>query len=251
MLGILALIAVGIILLCMWGGEGPGSEVAVTQAEGEPVESMPSDSGLAELYRDLLVHEPLPPAEQSGDAYLIDVGAPVPPEPVNEEVRIQRVIEERSAEEIPLMPAEEAAEATEPAAEPEPPKPRTFTHVVQKGDTLSSISKQYYGTVGRWRDIQTANGISDPRRIVPGVALKIPAAEGGERTPTAANPALSSNAAQESSGRTYTVKKGDTLWRIAQRYYDDGSKWKGILSANRHLLDEAEDVRPGMQLRVP
>ncbi len=253
MLGILALIAVGIILLCMWGGQEPDADVTVRQAGGRLADSMPSDSRLADLYRDLLVHQPMPPAEEPGDEYLIDVGVPIGSkvEPVNEEVRIQRVIEERSPAEIPLMPAWQEAEDTQQSSEPEPLMPRAVTHIVQKGETLSSISKQYYGTVGRWRDIQKANGIADPRRMAPGVALRIPPAEGGSRSLAAAKPALSSNASQDSSARLHTVKKGDTLWRIAQRYYDDGSKWKTILAANRHLLDDAEDVRPGMQLRVP
>ena len=32
--------------------------------------------------------------------------------------------------------------------------------------------------------------------------------------------------------RTYTVKKGDTLWDIACRFYGDGTKWRAIAAKN-------------------
>lgn len=36
--------------------------------------------------------------------------------------------------------------------------------------------------------------------------------------------------------RTYTVKKGDTLWDIACRYYGDGTKW-GTIAAKNGVAD--------------
>lgn len=51
-------------------------------------------------------------------------------------------------------------------------KPRR--HTVKAGQTLSSISRKYYGTPNRWRRIAEANRIRDPRKIRPGQVLKIP-----------------------------------------------------------------------------
>jgi nucleoid-associated protein YgaU len=48
------------------------------------------------------------------------------------------------------------------------------TRVVQQGDTLSAIAQQVYGDAGRWREIATANGIANPRRLQPGTVLVIP-----------------------------------------------------------------------------
>ena len=50
------------------------------------------------------------------------------------------------------------------------------TYTVQKGDTLSKISKQYYGDPNKYNRIFEANRdqLKDPDKIVPGQVLKIP-----------------------------------------------------------------------------
>jgi LysM repeat protein len=48
------------------------------------------------------------------------------------------------------------------------------TYVVRRGDTLSAIAAQSYGDPTHWREIATANGISDPRTLDPGLVLTIP-----------------------------------------------------------------------------
>lgn len=45
-----------------------------------------------------------------------------------------------------------------------------------------------------------------------------------------------------------TVQRNDTLWGIARRYYDDGSRWKDIASANGLTEDK---VSAGMRLVMP
>ncbi len=47
---------------------------------------------------------------------------------------------------------------------------------------------------------------------------------------------------------TYTVKRGDSLWRIAKHYYGNGEKWGAIAIANGI---EADDLEPGMRLVIP
>lgn len=50
------------------------------------------------------------------------------------------------------------------------------TYVVKKGDTLSGISKQFYGDSNKYMDIFNANKdkLSDPNKIFPGQELIIP-----------------------------------------------------------------------------
>lgn len=72
-----------------------------------------------------------------------------------------------------------------------------IVYVVKRGDTLSEIAKMYNTTV---QNLVNLNNISNPNLIYPGQTIKINASV--------------------SIGKTivYTVKRGDTLSKIAQRY---------------------------------
>lgn len=54
----------------------------------------------------------------------------------------------------------------------------TKSHVVKRGDTLSQIAAEEYGDPQLWRPIADANpAIANPRRLTPGMRLKIPPLE--------------------------------------------------------------------------
>ena len=53
------------------------------------------------------------------------------------------------------------------------------------------------------------------------------------------------------AGRRHVVAQGETLYKIAQRYYGSGSRWPEILDANRDVLKNENAVRVGMELRIP
>ncbi|HWC85747.1 MAG TPA: LysM peptidoglycan-binding domain-containing protein [Solirubrobacteraceae bacterium] len=53
---------------------------------------------------------------------------------------------------------------------------RLTVHVVQQGDSLTSIAHDAYGDPTRWRDIAERNGIDDPLRLSRGQALIVPEA---------------------------------------------------------------------------
>jgi nucleoid-associated protein YgaU len=52
----------------------------------------------------------------------------------------------------------------------------TRSHIVVKGETLSSISQKYYGASDKWQKILTANAktVKNANRIAPGTKLIIP-----------------------------------------------------------------------------
>ena len=53
--------------------------------------------------------------------------------------------------------------------------------------------------------------------------------------------------------RFYTVKPGDSLWRIAEEFYghEQGPKYEQIFEANRPLLKDPGHIYPGQVLRIP
>ena len=54
-----------------------------------------------------------------------------------------------------------------------------------------------------------------------------------------------------SASRTYTVKAGDSLSKIAQREYGDASEWKKIHAANRDQIPNPDLIHPGQVLKLP
>lgn len=77
-----------------------------------------------------------------------------------------------------------------------PPATDYITYVIQPGDTLSEIAERY-GTT--YQTLATLNGISNPDRIYAGQTIRIPEDS-------------------SSTARYYTVRSGDTLSEIAQRF---------------------------------
>ena len=49
----------------------------------------------------------------------------------------------------------------------------------------------------------------------------------------------------------YTIEKGDTLWAIATKFYDDGSKYTHIVDANLEVIKNADLIYPGQAIRIP
>jgi 5'-nucleotidase len=89
----------------------------------------------------------------------------------------------------PATPTEPAkpAEATPAPAEPTKPAEATpaqpaapaagaeTSHVIAKGDTYWDLAVKYYGDGTQWKKIANANPGEEPRRLLVGATLKIPA----------------------------------------------------------------------------
>jgi LysM repeat protein len=112
-----------------------------------------------------------------------------------------------------------------------------IVYVVQRGDTVFRIALRYGSSVAA---IANASGLSNPSLIHAGLELIIPCPRGApqENAPTpvsnppAATPAPAPPAPAPSactSGITYTVQSGDTLYSIARRY---GTTVEAVAAAN-------------------
>ena len=90
---------------------------------------------------------------------------------------------------------------------------------VKKGDTLWGIAEKYLGSGSRYREIMSLNSLTSAT-IHPGLVLSIPG------TNAKANEASKKT-------KTYTVKKGDTLWDIAVKHLKNGSRYVEIMSLSK------------------
>lgn len=90
---------------------------------------------------------------------------------------------------------------------------------VKKGDTLWEIAEKYLESGSRYREIMSLNSLTSVT-IHPGLVLSIPG------TNASANEAAKKT-------KTYTVKKGDTLWGIAEKYLKNGSRYVEIMSLSK------------------
>ena len=51
--------------------------------------------------------------------------------------------------------------------------------------------------------------------------------------------------------KTYTVKSGDTLSKIAKEMFGDANAYTEIFNANRDVLSDPDKIKPGQVLKIP
>ncbi len=83
-------------------------------------------------------------------------------------------------------------------------------------------------------------------------AEKIALAVGNTKGVTKVVNNIVADAPHQESG-FYTVKSGDTLWKIAEESYGHGQgpKYEQIFEANKPLLKNVDQIFPGQVLRIP
>lgn len=144
-------------------------------------------------------------------------------------------------------------------------------YTVQKGDSLALIARRTLGSEQRWTEIQALNNGLQPKSLKVGMKLKLPAdATVAQHTPSSTNtpkaaptnaklaqakPANASAAlstkqsAKASSSTHYTIRKGDTLYSIAEQKLGGKSHVKELLAANPGL--DARKLVVGRTITLP
>jgi len=62
---------------------------------------------------------------------------------------------------------------------------------------------------------------------------------------------VTSGASTSGEPRTYVVKKGDSLSKIAKEFYGEAKQWRKIFEANRDTISNPDLIRPGQELVIP
>jgi nucleoid-associated protein YgaU len=120
----------------------------------------------------------------------------------------------------------------------DPAAPRTI--IVKRGDSFWKLAQANLGDGHRWHEIVAVNpSILDPQHLVPGMTINI----------ARATPAVPVAPAQRDESRI-TVRKGDSLWRIAQIKLGFGGFWGCIAKANPAIVD-ANRIYTGQTLNLP
>ena len=101
---------------------------------------------------------------------------------------------------------------------------RVKVHVVQRGETLTRIAGIHGVTVPELREW---NGIKGTRILV-GQELRIRA-----------------------ELEYYRVKTGDTLGKIAKRFYGNEGQWRKIFAANRSSIPDQKKLKIGIVIEIP
>ncbi len=69
--------------------------------------------------------------------------------------------------------------------------------------------------------------------------------------PAAPLPDLAAPTGTTGKGQTYTVVSGDSLSKIAKRYYGDANQWNRIYEANRDQIKNPDLIHPGQRFTIP
>jgi nucleoid-associated protein YgaU len=133
-----------------------------------------------------------------------------------------------------------------------------YNHAIQtaKGFRFDGSAQEkdgklhFSGTVGSeaeknkiWDAIKTVpdwqRDVTADIRVKPGAAASAPAGQTSRQT------------SGHAGGKTYTVKSGDTLSKIAREHLGDASAYMEIFNANRDVLDDPDMIKPGQVLKIP
>lgn len=114
----------------------------------------------------------------------------------------------------------------------------TSTYRVRKGDTLAKIARRHGTTIQR---LCRLNGISRNATLRPGQRLKVSGSSKGRN----ANATGATGKSKKSGGATHTVRKGETLYRIAT---NNGMSVKQLCNLNG--ISENTPIRAGQKLKV-
>ena len=127
------------------------------------------------------------------------------------------------------------------------------THVVAPGDTIAILAEVYYGSQSYTGYLLKVNPKVDPQRLLVGTALLVPEKPGDMSVvPAAEGKKTASAAGPTGGGEMYTVRPGDSFYRIARNALGDESRWREVFDLNKDLVEGSPDhLKVGQVLKLP
>jgi nucleoid-associated protein YgaU len=144
-----------------------------------------------------------------------------------------------------------AANAVAAAAPTNAARPSTGStkHVVQAGETFSTIAAQAYGNAAYWGHIARANPNINPRHLKVGMVLTLPdsaqVTAGATAQPT---PVVG----KVDSSRQYRVQANDSLYKISVKLYHSAKYVDKIYELNKQTIGpNPAHLKLNMVLQLP
>ena len=122
----------------------------------------------------------------------------------------------------------------------------TVTHTFSSSgyEQILSVSRNGFGST-----IKSGNAGKPVTSVVPSQGgLMNNSGNSSSTRPSTSTPAKTPT---KVTTRYYTIKKGDTLWGIAVKYYGNGSQYTKIYNANKKILKSADLIYPGQKIVIP
>jgi nucleoid-associated protein YgaU len=87
--------------------------------------------------------------------------------------------------------------------------------------------------------------------LAPGTIPSPPSSQETQRAQTEQPATATPRQTAAPTERWHDVVSGDTLSKLAARYYGDGGQWMRIFEANRNILTDPDRIKIGQKLRIP
>lgn len=131
-------------------------------------------------------------------------------------------------------------------------------HTIQPDESISMVAKKYYGDYKKFQIIAEYNQLEDATKVRVGQEIKVPVIEGMPFFAKAEDIITYGEEIPESSVTevvkvkgfiTHIVEPGESLSKLALRYYGDYKKFPII--ANYNQLDENVGLTVGQEIKIP
>jgi len=122
-------------------------------------------------------------------------------------------------------------------------------YVWRSGDTWVALAERFYTDRAM---VSLLHQFNEGTSYVPaGDKILVPVFDRrGGASPVRTEPEAKKELSQD-RGNLDKVEEGDSLWVISKKVYGRGALWEKIFDENKDRLSSPDDVRAGMELRIP